>query len=299
MNKSRKAELILISVTLLWSATFLFMKNAFLCCDPITFVEIRFAIAFVLALAFWYKSLKTLNPTSVKDGLILGLTYSVGFYLQSWGLDHTTISKSAFITGTVVVFVPFAHWLIHRERIKLMHIVSVIVTMIGLWVFTEPERGELTIGDITTLCSSMIWAYYVAYLDWASNKTEQTNEYFHQLVILQFAVTILIGGMVQLVWFSGGMYAPHLTLSEDVIVGLLYSGIAASLVATYLQTTYQRFVTPVKAGLLFVLEPVFAALLAWMFKNEMLSLRELCGGVIMLSAIFITDIVVLVKTKTS
>lgn len=55
------------------------------------------------------------------------------------------------------------------------------------------------------------------------------------------------------------------------------------------QTHYQRFTTPVRATLLYSLEPVFASAIAWGFLGERLTQHEFVGAGLILVGIAIAQ----------
>ena len=111
----RKAALVLLVVTLVWGATFIWMKQALnaLEVEIETFgtfsvvallVALRFLIAMVLVLVFFPKARAGLRSSSIwKGGSILGGLMLVGFVSQMVALNDINPSTSAFLTSLYVV----------------------------------------------------------------------------------------------------------------------------------------------------------------------------------------------------
>src|SRR3990172_4066949 len=115
MTKKYTGESALILVTLIWGATFAIIKTALEDISPMLFITIRFAVSTLIILPFVYKILKNLNRSAVIGGTILGLVYFLGFASQTAGLKYTTATKSAFITGTFVLFIPLFQLLLEKK----------------------------------------------------------------------------------------------------------------------------------------------------------------------------------------
>ncbi|MCX7937539.1 MAG: DMT family transporter [Chlorobi bacterium] len=276
-------ELLLATVALLWAGTFLLVKRALPYADPIAFVTCRFALASGAALLIWSRSLSPLRkPGMWKYGLVLGTAYGIGFYLQTWGLQHTTITRSAFFTGTFVVFVPLLQRLIWRRSPSPREWWGVFLGSIGIGLMSSPDAGSLNAGDVATLLSSVVWSYYMGYLSYTGIERLGTIG-TGPLVMLQCIVTTLIG-----ILYLGGMqlaYSPSfawkrlsIEWNPTVVAALVYTSIVATVVTTYIQTRVQPGVSAVRAALIFALEPVFAALLGAVVEGEQLRPMEALGA---------------------
>ena len=190
-----RAEGVLLLVTLIWGGTFAVIKTAVIDITPSAFVVTRFGLALLIAIAIWPSALRTMDRTVVRHGLILGVLFGIGFLLQSIGLTMTTASTSAFVTGTMVVFVPFVFRIVEGTKVRPLHLVSVAVVALGLWLFTEPEVRGFNMGDLLTLIAAILWAGYVVYIDLWTKDLEGESDKLHALVILQFVATIVLAGL--------------------------------------------------------------------------------------------------------
>lgn len=271
------ATFLLLLVTVIWSGTFVLVKDAVQVVSPFALNSLRFGIALAVSLALFGAKLRSLSRQELLRGSWIGVLYAAGFFLQTFGLQYTTVSRSSFITGSVVVMVPFAYWLIERRRITTAQKLGVTAAAAGLWLFTNPSGGALNIGDTLTFGGAALWAFYMCYLDMFTREPTADGAFglTVRLVVLQFAVATVIGvvGMIA----TGTVAIP---LSMPVVVTVLYTSLLATVVATFVQTHYQSHLTPVKAALIFVLEPVFASLLAVVVIDEQLGIREVVGGVL-------------------
>ena len=110
-----KADVVILLTTALWGVTFVMVKDSLGQADPFTFLVLRFGLA-ALAAAVW-AGRDLLHGPSLRAGAFLGLFLFAGYALQTTGLDLTTPSRSAFITGMTVVFVLIqAAWLMRRNQ---------------------------------------------------------------------------------------------------------------------------------------------------------------------------------------
>jgi len=270
---------------MIWGATFTFTKLGLEVTSVFFFLFLRFSLALILSTAIWGKYLFPIEGITLKQGLILGILFSGGFILQTMGLSHTTVTKSAFITGMAVVLTPFAFKLIIKKKIKIYQTFGVVIAAVGLWLFTNPTGEDLNIGDILTLLSAFFWAFYITLMD-VFTKDIKTFDKTIQLVILQFFVAMPTG-LLGFLLFEADSF--NFMLTPNLITALLYNGIIASIFLTLIHTSVQKYSNPVKAALIFSLEPVFAALVAYFTFNESLTNFELFGAAILFLGVLFSE----------
>ncbi|MGE5479601.1 MAG: EamA family transporter, partial [Chloroflexota bacterium] len=86
-----------------------------------------------------------------------------------------------------------------------------------------------------------------------------------------------------------------LILSRELLMSLLYNAVLASFVVTFIHTSIQRYTTPVKASLIFTLEPVVASIVAFAWLGEKLGEREIAGAAIIFSGVLFSEVLGLSK----
>lgn len=283
--KSWKAELYLFLVTFIWGGTFLFTKIGLEYCPPSLYIILRFAVALILSLIIFGKYLSKINKKLLIQGVLLGLFFGGGFLLQTWGLKLTSVSKSAFITGLAVPLVPFAYWLVAKKKVRLWPKIGVIIATIGLWIFTNPTFDNINMGDILTFISTLFWAFYITYMDiFTSDYTEISDTAI--LVILQIVTAF---PMALLVFFVVEYQNFYFQYSPNLLISLAFNGILASFLVTYIHTSIQKYTTPVKAALIFALEPVIASIVAMFALHEIFFFRQYLGGSLLLIGVLASE----------
>ena len=80
-----------------------------------------------------------------------------------------------------------------------------------------------------------------------------------------------------------------LRISPSVWGGLLYLGVVASALISFLQASAQRHVPASQAAVIYAMEPVFAALFAWFWLSELLTLRAAFGALIVVFAVVLSE----------
>lgn len=308
-----KAELMLLLMTAIWGATFMATDLGLEFATPLLYNSLRFALAFALTVIVFFKRIEFKNREIVKKGSILGGIFGVGFALQTYALSLTTISKTAFITALTVVLTPFFYKLITGNSPRFWPRIGIVVAFIGLFIFTFPfshyEGVPITSalwdyvatfnpGDLMAVLSCLCWALYITLMD-KYTKDREGFGFTISLVSVQFAVVMVVNFVLALVLTGKDI---RLEFDTQLIYSLLFNGILASFVVTLIHTYYQKDTTPVKAALIFSLEPVFAAgftwfaaSLYWIKDYNPLSNREVFGAVILMLGVLVSEIGLMVQ----
>lgn len=290
------AEGNLILVTLLWAGTFALIKSALDHISPMLFVGLRFSIAALILLPFVYKTLGRLTHRMKRDGFVLGLYFFLGFSLQTAGLNYTTATKSALITGTFVVFTPLFQYLLERKKPTMINLISAVIVFGGFMLLASPgdSLGDLinemgsgfNFGDFLTLLCAMAYAVYIVELDIVSPRHSVKF-----LTFAQIAVTAVLALISAAFFDVTGIESIALQSEPFLWIAIGYAAIFATVLATGLQTKYQRYVTPTKAGILFAMEPVFATIIAISLLDERLTILGFSGALCIFTGLVVSEIV--------
>ncbi|MGB9913652.1 MAG: DMT family transporter, partial [Candidatus Kapaibacteriota bacterium] len=197
---------------------------------------------------------------------------------------YTSVTKSAFITGLSVAFTPFVYKLIENKKISIPQWIGVLIVMVGLWLFTNPRMDNINIGDILTLFSTFFWAFYLVYMNKFTNDVKEFKTTM-QIVIAQFLI-VFLASFIGMIGFETNL---KIEFNESLVTALLYNGIIATVVLTTIHTSVQKYTSPVKAALIFSLEPVFASIFALIFFNEILKPIEYLGAILILFGVSISE----------
>ena len=280
MTRKTRGELLLLSCTAIWGGTFALGKIVLLEVTPLQMVVIRFGLATLIVTAFAWRSIFPMSWGEAVKGIILGIFVFVGFVTQTIGLTLTTASKSAFITGMMVIFVPLLQFMMERKAPKIGNIVGVLVVSGGLWLLTSPAGSTFNSGDALTVVCAVVFAVYVVYLDIVSREVTPIRLTFLQLssnAVLGLAGLLIFGPLGFSVSMSGALILLYLTLFATVLTFVI-------------QTRFQKETTPVRAAIIFTVEPVFAAIIAFFVLDERLGSAGILGGALIVAGVLLSEL---------
>lgn len=274
-----KADLSLIFIVMVWGTTFPIMKIALGDIKPFYFISLRFIIAFLVLTVILNKKLLKINFRTVKIGIFVGLWLFFGYAFQIYGLQFTTASKSGFITGLSVIIVPVLSIFILKERPSLSSWIGVFLALVGMYFLTGFTEAGFNIGDLLTLFCAFSIAMQIVFL---SKYIKEEDP----LVITWFQITtvMVLGTIISFFESSSG------TINTNSIMVIIYTGIFATALAIFVQSRAQQFTTSTHTGLIFSLEPVFAALFSFLILNERLQTMGMIGGALIFIGIILSEI---------
>jgi drug/metabolite transporter (DMT)-like permease len=269
----------------IWGFAFVAQRAGMEFIGPFTFNGIRFLLgsASLLPLIFWMKY-KQEKPSAkqkniIKGGLLAGIVLFIGASLQQAGMVYTEAGKAGFITGFYVILVPLIGIFIGQHITRLLWL-GAFIALAGLYLLTINGPLVFHKGDLLILLSALFWAIHVQLI----NKLVDTHSAL-PLSAFQFAVC----GILSLA--TGFMFETiSITTILQAIWPLLYGGLMSVGIAYTLQVVAQQHVHPAYASIILSFETVFAVLGGWLLLNEILSLRNLAGCLLMLTGIVIVQV---------
>jgi drug/metabolite transporter (DMT)-like permease len=278
---ARRADAVLVSITAFWGVTFVVVKDAVALADPFTFLALRFSLGAVLLTFAAWRGIR--GTALVRAGAGLGVLLFIGFAAQTSGLQFTTPSRSAFLTGLSVLLVPFLSIAFHRRRPPPASLVGVALAVGGLWALAGGDslRGPhgLGKGDALTLLCALAFALHITLIERLARKHAPAP-----LVAVQLWTVAVLALLALCV------LGPRLSATPALWSAVLITGVGGSAVALVLQAWAQARTTAVRAALVYALEPVFAAAYSVALGREQLGGRELLGGGLIVLGVLVSEL---------
>lgn len=280
--KRLRAELALASITLIWGTTFVVIKGSLDNVSGLVFVTLRFWVAAVALIAIWRGATK--SSLRLKPGLIAGTVLFVAYVFQTTGLERTTPSKSAFLTGLSIPLVPFVSSAVYRNLPRPVEVAGVIVATLGMGLMTlAPGAGwewRMSTGDLLSFFCAVAFAIHIVVVGHYCQL-----EGFQSLAVVQIATVAVLGSVF--VWF-GEPVRFHLT--PAVVIAVLGTGLLATALAFTTQAWAQQYTSATRAALIFALEPLVAWLTSYLATGERVAIRGKVGAGMILVGILTVEL---------
>lgn len=289
-----RAYLLMLFVVAVWGATFVVVKDALADASPLAFNLVRMTLAFVALAVVYRRHWRRIGRRELAAGSVIGFFLAMGYQFQTAGLARTTPSKSALITGMVVVLVPlFSAVKALRPRGARVPgwnaFAGATLGFAGILLLTVPmvqgsvrfDFTSVNLGDVLSLGCAIGFAFHCLALGHLSPRFD-----FQQLALLQIGFcAVFMAASTPL------LEHPFLHWTMRLSVALLVAALLATAAAFSIQSWVQSVLPATHTALILTLEPVFAVLTAVLFYGERLSLRTLSGAVLILSGIALTELV--------
>jgi drug/metabolite transporter (DMT)-like permease len=276
------AELALVFNTIVWGATFTLVKSALGGVSAILFLALRFSLATVALLALFHKPLAERAAwKGLAPGILVGLFLFCGYLFQTQGLRYTSAPKSAFLTGLTSVMVPLFASSVYGIKPRIFELFGLLTAVAGLGLMTLPDAsGSINRGDVLTLFGAVAFAAHIVALGHFSKRMR-----FELLSVAQVGTAAVLAFAL-----SGWAETPRVEWQPTVVWAILITGLFATALAFTVQAWAQKFTTPTRTALIYMLEPVVAWITSYLLAGEGLSRRAAAGAALILGGVVLVEL---------
>lgn len=109
--------IMLILAGMIWGGSFVVVKDSLDYITPLWQLALRLLVASVPAAVLAVINLNKWDRKSICHGAVLGVIFAAALIFQNKGMQYVSASKSAFLTGTYVAFLPVIEIVFLRRRV--------------------------------------------------------------------------------------------------------------------------------------------------------------------------------------
>ncbi|MGA3602851.1 MULTISPECIES: DMT family transporter [Lysinibacillus] len=268
MGIQGKANLLMVIVTMFWGLSYTFMVMGLETMAVYNVVALRCIIAFLAAGIIFYKRIIKVDAKTLKYAAIQGFLLFIVFALSLIGLETTSVSNAGFILSLTVVLVPIFSSFIEKKLPSKAVSFAIVCTMIGITILTTHGSVSFQKGDIVVAIAALCYSIYLLLNSSFTKNVESISYGIYQLGFAGLYALILT-------FIFETPTLPSTTTAWIAIIGL---GVICSAFCFVGQTVAQQYTSATHTGLIFSLEPIFAAMFAMMFIGEGITIKLLIGG---------------------
>lgn len=214
-------------------------------------------------------------------GLVIGVAFSAGSICFVTSAMHTLVANTLFITSTSPVFAALIGWVFLRERVGMRIGLTIAATLVGIGVIAVgsvgPGGGGTLWGDLAALGAAVALA-----ITFSIARAWRGVSMVPAMALAGF----LTAGV------SAGLSADLSVVTGEwiwvALLGLLVVPLGVALLATG-----PRYIPAPDVALILLLESIFGPILVWLILAEMPGRMTWIGGAIVLSALAVSNLVVL------
>ncbi len=286
---NRTPLLLMVLVTLLAAAGWLFSKEAIRELPPAAFIGSRFLLAALLLLPLAW--LREPPPTRAQLVRAAGCGTLLGASLLLW---VTAISQSdalgsgAFIMSVATLMAPLAAWGAFRAKPGRHYWLTLPIAIAGLLLLSSSTHWGVSLSLFWFLAAATTLGIQLA-----------VHRHFAQsiaptwLTCIQLAMTGLLGTLLSLLTEQW----PEAGVSHGIWGWFAASVLIATTLRYWLLTHALSKMTTAHAALMMLLEPVWTLLLSTLFYDEPLGSAKLAGAGLVLGALVLYQLPLLLRSR--
>ena len=269
-------KVLLLSVAVIWGYSFTTMKDALDTIPVFELVYVRFLPASLVMFAIFHKRIIAhINARNLIVGLGMGALMWGAYGLQTIGLAQTTAGKSAFLTGTYCILVPFASYVLSGEKLTRYNLGAALLCLVAL------DSVEFNAGDVITLGGAIFFAIQMAV----------TAKYGRKMDINVITFWMFVGnGVLSLI--SSLLFetqAPLSVWTPNFICVMAFLSVGCTCVALLIQNVGLAHVPASTGSLLLSMESPSGVLFSVLLMGEALTSRLLAGFVLIFLSIILSE----------
>jgi drug/metabolite transporter (DMT)-like permease len=212
--------------------------------------------------------------------LLAGLCFAADTALFNLSLDYTSVANSSLLSNSAPIFVVLIAWLFLGERFSPTFVLGLAVALIGatILVGTSFTMGlDHLFGDFLGILTAMFYAGYILSIKRLRRDVgSATAMVWSGLItaVILLGVSLLFGESFWALTLAGWLVLIGFALVSHVSGQGLITYALAHLPASF-------------SSVALLLQPVMATLLGWLILQERVGFWQACGGLIVLSGIFL------------
>ncbi len=274
------ADLGLLYCAVFWGISFPAMKILVGIYPACWLLFLRFSVGALMIYIFFHRRINASLFRVLKGGVIIGVLLFLAITTQTIGLQYIGGGRSAFISATYVLMVPFMLWLIERKFLGWLTILAAVLCVFGMYLLMGDDSEAVSLaGDFLTLICALTCAVQVIAISRYAHDSDPVALSFVEFI--SFAVCALVSSII--------FESPAEYLSMNGLTELIFTIIFATFGCYMVQIIAQKYAEPSHATIIMSLESVFGLASSIIFLNESVTARMLTGCAMIFTAVIISE----------
>ncbi len=244
---------------------------------PIFFCGLRslIAIFFVLLWMLIRKTPLKMHKSNIKNGILVGLAFSLQFLCLFIALDYTSVIRTSIIYYSMPIWLTIiAHFFIPDDKFTFLKLIGLIISFLGIiFIFSSTEKSNMTvtiIGDFFALGGAVGWALIIFLAKGTNFSKERPEIQLLSMLIVSAPILLIIS------FFFGPIIRDFQIIH---IFGILFQSIII-VAASFIFWLWLLSIYPASSVASFAfLTPLFGIFFGWFLLNESLDLNILISSV--------------------
>lgn len=276
---------LMLVTSLLWGGNFVVAKTLVAHASPMTLTMVRWLIAIIVLVPLvWWKEKKLIPPKqAIVPLLLMGVT-GVAFFniFQFLALERTTSTNAGLISTMNTISIALFSFVLLKEKITKWQLSAMVLSLFGVVLVLSKGDLELLLdfqlntGDLWMLAAVCVWGLYSVCSKWAMQTTSP----------LMATLYAGIFGVLLLLPFTTTDFT-FTNVNTSFILSMLYTGIISTVVCMVFWNIGVQKLGATTSGIFLNFNPIFTALLAYLFIGENMSWLQGIGGLIVIMGCYL------------
>lgn len=276
---------LMLVTSLLWGGNFVVAKTLVAHASPMTLTMVRWLIAIIVLVPLvWWKEKKLIPPKqAIVPLLLMGVT-GVAFFniFQFLALERTTSTNAGLISTMNTISIALFSFVLLKEKITKWQLSAMVLSLFGVVLVLSKGDLEMLLdfqlntGDLWMLAAVCVWGLYSVCSKWAMQTTSP----------LMATLYAGIFGVLLLLPFTTTDFT-FTNVNTYFILSLLYTGIISTVVCMVFWNIGVQKLGATTSGIFLNFNPIFTALLAYLFIGENMSWLQGIGGLIVIMGCYL------------
>ncbi len=257
--------------TVLFATYYAVAKEALGRIEPIVFTYFEMMALVPAALCIIVLCWQNITRQVIKRGVLLGSSLCLALFTIAIALKYTSATSIAFFPALNGFLAAFAAWIFFHRPITKATWFAGLLSVVGtaLLIMNSPIGGAR--GALIAFLGGLLFTGYVFL-----SEHEQEDETEHWPLFGIELLTMAVWANLIVLLF-GDWQAVHPALPKDVWVVLYVAG-ACTFLPTLIAVLMQKHISAVTVSFIYILEPVFGAVVSNIYLHEVLPLDGYIGG---------------------
>jgi drug/metabolite transporter (DMT)-like permease len=274
---------------ILWAFSFIWGVEALKVYSPFTITLFRILVSsvFLWVYALITNKLNKIDKKDLKYFLLLAFFEPFMYFLgETFGLQLIPSTIASVIISTIPIFVPIFAYYFYKDKLSILNTIGAVISLIGVLMIIINKELSLDVPLKGVLLLLLAVFSAVGY----SLVVKHLSEKYRPTTIVTYQSTFAIIGFLPLFLIFDLQKAIEIGFDLRAVFLIIKLGIFASTFAFILYTYGVRKIGVSKAGFLTNAIPVFTAILAYFYLDEILSPIKYLGIFIVIIGLVISQI---------
>ena len=210
-----------------------------------------------------------------------GLFFALDLGFWHWSILWTSVANSTLLANLATIFVTLMGWLVWKHSVSKVFLVGMVTALAGMFILVGPNfslGGKPLAGDALAALTAVFYGSYMLAIKVARDAGASTAR------IMAWSTTITAVALLPIALLSPQPFWPSSPQGWLVVLGLaLVTQILGQGLIAYAFAHLPAALSSVSL----LIQPVMAALFAWILFGEAIGAVQFVGGAVVLAGIWI------------